>query len=95
MAELIGTIGHNLEVDPAQRFFQRKVSNRAVRVDEMGTFRELSTRKSQELLEDYHAWLSSHEVDENDGDSDQVGYVAVGIYYTEQILPKEPPHENS
>ncbi len=95
VAELIGTIGHNLEVDPSQRFFQRKVSNRAVRVDEMGTFRELSTRKSQELLEDYHAWLSSHEVDENDGDSDQVGYVAVGIYYTEQILSKEPPHENS
>jgi hypothetical protein len=95
VAELIGTIGHNLEADPAQRLFQRKVSNRALRVDEMDKFRDLSNRKSQELLEEYHAWLSSHEVDENDSNSDQVGYVAVGIYYTEQILPKEPPHENS
>lgn len=93
VAELIGTIGHNIEADPAHLLFQRKVSNRAVRVDAMGKFRELSNRKSQELLEEYHAWLSAHEVDESERDSDQVGYVAVGIYYTEHILPGEPPHE--
>lgn len=94
VAELIATIGHNIEADPAHRFFQRKVSNRAVRVGEMDMFRELSNRKSQELLEEYHAWLSSHEVDEKGSDSDQVGYVAVGIFYTEQIVSKEPPHED-
>jgi Family of unknown function (DUF6502) len=95
VGELIGTIGHNLEVDPALRYFQRKVSNTAVRTDALGKFRELSNRKSQELLEEYHAWLSSHEVDEHSSASDQVGYVAVGIYYTEQILSREPPNENS
>jgi hypothetical protein len=105
VAELIATIGHNLEAEQAHLFFQRKVSNRLVRVDAMGKFRELSNRKSQELLEEYHAWLSSHEVDadglhadadtvDSDGhDANQVGYVAVGIYYTEHLLPKGSPHE--
>jgi len=93
VAELIGTIGHNLEVEPGERFFQRKVSNKAVRVDAIGKFRELSNQKSQELLEDYHAWLSSHEVEEGDDDQDQVGYVAIGIYYTERLRSEESPHE--
>lgn len=93
VAELIGTIGHNIEADPANRFFQRKVSNTAVRLDAMDKFRELSQRKSQELLEEYHAWLSSHEADANGPDADQTAYVAVGIYYTERLHPKESPHE--
>jgi hypothetical protein len=95
VAELIGTIGHNLEAEPAQRFFQRKVSNTAVRPDAMEIFRELSNRKSQELLEEYHAWLSAHEVDagSDDHDADQTVYVAVGIYYTEQLNPKDSNNE--
>jgi hypothetical protein len=95
VAELIGTIGHNLEVEPAHRFFQRKVSNSAVRPDAMEKFRELSNRKSQELLEEYHAWLSLHEVDADGGDSNQIGYVAVGIYYTEQLNAKDPNNEHN
>lgn len=103
VAELIATIGHNLEAEQAQLYFQRKVSNRLVPVHAIGEFRELSNRKSQELLEEYHAWLSSHEIDTDklhadeldaDGlDENQVGYVAVGIYYTEQKHAKGPPHE--
>ncbi len=90
VAELIDTIGHNLEAEPAHCFFQRKVSNTAVRPDAMEKFRELSNRKSQELLEEYHAWLSVNEVDLDSNDADQIGYVAVGIYYTEQLRSKEP-----
>lgn len=94
VAELIGTIGHNIEVDPAQRFFQRKVSNTSVRPDALAKFRELSNSKSQELLEEYHAWLSSHQVDTDDShDGDGVGYVAVGIYYTEQLNAKDRSDE--
>jgi hypothetical protein len=93
VAELIGTIGHNLEVDPAHRFFQRKVSNTAIRPDAMEKFRDLSKRKSQELLEEYHAWLSSHEVDADGDDADPIGYVAVGIYYTEQLNYKDSNNE--
>ena len=37
----------------------------------MEKFRELSNRKSQELLEEYHAWLSAHEVDAESDDADQ------------------------
>jgi hypothetical protein len=79
--------------EPANRFFQSKVSNNAVRLDAMDKFRQLSNRKSQELLEEYHAWLSSHEVDGDGPDADQTGYVAVGIYYTEQLHSNETPHE--
>jgi len=93
VAELIGTIGRNLEAEPAQRFFQRKVSNTAVRPDAMEKFQALSNRKSQELLEEYHAWLSAHEVTTGNDDADQVGYVAVGIYYTEQLTSKDSKNE--
>jgi hypothetical protein len=83
VAELIGTIGHNLEVEPGRRLFQRKVSNTSVRIDSVPEFRKLSNQKSQELLEEYHAWLSDHQVDTRRDDTDQSGYVAVGIYYVE------------
>jgi hypothetical protein len=95
VAELIGTIGHNLEVEPIHRFFQRKVSNTAVRPDAMEKFRELSNRKSQELLEEYHAWLSSNEVDVDSDNAEQFGYIAVGIYYTEQLNSKDPNNERN
>ena len=80
--ELIETIGHNMMAAPADRLFQRKVSNTLVRRDVLADFREFSNRRSQELLEEYDAWLSEREV-KND-DEDQAAYVAVGIYYVEQ-----------
>jgi hypothetical protein len=84
VAELIGTIGHNLDAEPGQRRFQRKVSNVAVREEALPAFREYSNNKSQQLLEDYHAWLSNHEVSSgDDGQEESPRYVAVGIYYTE------------
>ena len=83
VAELIRTIGHNLEVGPDHRLFQRKVSNTLVRKDAIDEFRELSNRKSQELLEEYHRWLSSHEVADDGSHPQSSGYVAVGIYYVE------------
>jgi len=82
VGELIGTIGHNIMAEPADRLFQRKVSNTLVRKSVLADFRELSNRRSQELLEEYNAWLSEHEV-ESEADDD-AAYVAVGIYYVEQ-----------
>lgn len=95
VSELIGTIGHNLEVDPDHRFFQRKVSHTAVSAEIIDKFRELSNQKSQELLEEYHAWLSAHEVDDDKEQDNQIGYVAVGIYYTEHLDPKESTDEST
>ena len=80
-AELIETIGHNIESEPAERRFQRKVSTALVHKDSLAKFREMSDERSQKLLEEYDAWLSRHEV--NELDRDQAAYVAVGIYYVE------------
>lgn len=79
--ELIETIGHNMMATPADRLFQRKVSNTRVCKDALSEFRELSNRRSQELLEEYDAWLSTREV--QDQDESEAAYVAVGIYYVE------------
>lgn len=84
VSELIATIGHNLEADPTERLFQRKVSNVSIRVEDIPEFRELSNFKSQQLLEEYHAWLSDHQVSEDEENTDKAGYVAVGIYYVEK-----------
>ncbi|MFT4824161.1 MAG: hypothetical protein ACJAUG_000588 [Halioglobus sp.] len=83
-SELIATIGHNLEAESQDRLFQRKVSNVLVRAEDIPAFRELSNLKSQQLLEEYHAWLSDHEVSKDDENAGKAGYVAVGIYYVEK-----------
>jgi len=59
------------------------VSSVLVHPDALPAFRELSTRKSQLLLEEYHSWLSNHEVSPEDESSVQPCYVAVGIYYSD------------
>ena len=83
VAELIDTIGHNLVAPPAGKYFQRKVSNVLVHPDAVPAFRELSNRKSQLLLEEYHAWLSRHEIEPDVEGSVEPCYVAVGIYYSD------------
>jgi len=91
VAELVGTIGHNLRAEPEQRRFQRKVSNVLVRKDAVPSFRDYSNRKSQELLEDYHRWLVQHEVSTKGADvtGEEACYVAVGIYYAENTASGE------
>lgn len=82
VAEIIDTIGHNLAAPQGDRVFQRKVSNVLLHPDALPAFRELSNEKSQLLLEEYHHWLSNHEIDPKaDKDVDPC-YVAVGIYYS-------------
>lgn len=78
--ELIETIGHNMLAPPGERRFQRKVSSARVREEHLAAFREFSNRRSQQLLEEYDAWLAEHEVN---GQQDDAAYVAVGIYYVE------------
>lgn len=89
--ELIGTISHNLAAARPKRVFQRKVSNPAVREEALEAFRDMASHKSQELLEDYHRWLSAHEVDAEDPAAGKPHYVAVGIYYFDDTLNKDTP----
>ena len=57
----------------------------------MPAFRKLSDRQSQQLLEEYHEWLTSHEIDPAENDALQPVQVAVGIYYSEQSPDEEEP----
>jgi hypothetical protein len=93
VAELIGTIGHNLTAEPEKRLFQRKVSNVLVHPDAVPAFRELSNRKSQELLEEYHRWLTQHELHSSGDSAPAPAYVAVGIYYTDTHMAGEDSHD--
>lgn len=92
-AELIATIGHNLEAEPEDRLFQRKVSNVRIHPDAVPVFRTLSNRKSQQLLEEYHRWLVKHEVDEKEMANTKSCYVAVGIYYADNLDTVERNHD--
>jgi hypothetical protein len=89
VAEIIHSIGHNLSASPDDLLFQRKVSNVLLHPDALAAFREMSNEKSQVLLEEYHAWLSQHEVDPIAEPDVPPRYVAVGIYYTEYSAEPE------
>jgi hypothetical protein len=89
VAELIATIGHNLGAEPQQRYFQRKVSNVLVNPEVLPAFRLMSNKRSQELLEEYHLWLAQHEVNPRKNSGEAPCYVAVGIYYTDNMVSGE------
>lgn len=90
VAELIATIDHNLSAAPGRRYFQRKVSNVLVDPAAVEEFRTFSDRKSQELLEEYHRWLTRHEL-RSDSEEASPAYLAVGIYYTQNDDTGETP----
>lgn len=89
VAELIETINHNLSSPADQLLFQRKVSNKRVKPDAVPAFKKLATQKSQELLEELDNFLSKNETTDTNAN-----YVALGIYYAEEISSPAPP-ENS
>ena len=90
-AELISTIDHNLVSDEKDLHFQRKVSNHHIQADVIPEFQAFSAQKAQQLLEQFDAWLSEHEVDSGEQDSDQGHYVSLGIYYYESSKHRETP----
>ncbi len=85
VAELINTVSINITAQPGERRFQRKVSTAYLRRDALEEFREYSNARSQALLEDYDAWLTSREVSSEERGTDNAAYVAVGIYYSEGL----------
>lgn len=89
VAELLTTINHNLTHERAERVFQRKVSNTSIPAEAIDAFKAFSSQKSQELLEDYHKWLSQHEVNAETNSPNKPHYVAVGIYYYDDLLHEE------
>jgi len=90
-AELISTIDHNLVSDEKALRFQRKVSNHHIQADAVPEFQVLSARKAQQLLEQFDAWLSKHEIDCGEQNPDRGHYVSLGIYYYESSKHGETP----
>ena len=88
-AELIATIDHNLVRPDNELRFQRKVSNRYVRVDAIPRFQALAAKRSQALLEKFDALLAEYEIDPDDPEADESRYVSIGIYYYESSSENE------
>lgn len=80
VAELIGTINHNLE-HPEDPRFQRKASSNTMAADAVEEFRTLMSKKSMQLLEELDAWMTAHEVDPGKTPDEQTQRISVGIYY--------------
>jgi hypothetical protein len=79
--ELLNTIDFNLTAEECDKRYQRKVSTALLDLNAIEQFKELSNRKSQALLEELDAWLSQHEVNQDDEDA---RYISLGIYYYQQ-----------
>ena len=80
--ELISTIDHNITADPADLWYQRKVSYDNIDPHAAGKLRKLSFKKAQALLEHLNKKFSEHDAGEVATDGGK--YISLGIYYYEQ-----------
>ncbi len=95
VADLVATIGHNLDPKNGSPFFQRKVCYDNVPAEFLEQFKSLSAAESQALLEKLNAWLAARDRDANpDVQGSGRKRVGLGIYYFEEdredIPPKKP-----
>ncbi len=89
VSNLISTIGHNLNADESQRFFQRKVSYDNLPREILPAFHAMAALSSQKLLEDLDKFLAASDRDANPGiNGTGRHYAGLGIYYFEK--PYEP-----
>ncbi len=88
--ELMETIIFNMSCEPDQRRFQRKVSTHKLASDHLIKFQKHANRRSQALLEELDAWLTVHEVKDEEGTQSSSQYVGLGIYYYQ----KDPESED-
>lgn len=93
VGELISTIGHNIEAEADARWFQRKVSAHRIKAADIEAFKVYSAARSQALLEEYDQWLSERELPLDAPETDDVNYVAVGIYFHTIDSDEEVNHD--
>lgn len=89
--ELIQTIGHNMNHQDQDKRFQRKVSTTKLAKSAKETFKQMSAKYAQALLEELDAWLLEHEADT----TEESQYVSLGIYYYEPNNNEDPSHETN
>jgi len=92
VADLIETIGHNLENIEADPRFQRKVMYVSIPASALPAFRKRSAADAQALLEKLDRWLAAHDVANPPSHPDAPrARVGVGIYYFEEREASAPP----
>ena len=90
VGNLISTIGHNLQPDPIGPLFQRKVAYDNLPDEVLPTFRKVSAKRAQVLLEKLDQWLAQRDRDANPSvDGTGRNRAGVGVYYFEEPLSEE------
>ena len=75
------TLEHNINPDrkkPAR--FERMADNARISTRSAKTFMKLVENRGMEFLQEIDAWLSTHEIDESNDDTDRQVRVGVGVY---------------
>jgi hypothetical protein len=87
VSDLVDTVAYNLQADPNQRRFQRKVMYDNLSREAVAEFRRLSTERSQQVLEEFDRWLAKHDRDVT-GSTAGSGRVraGVGMYFFEEEI---------
>lgn len=91
-ADLLETIDHNVHSSGQDPYFQRKVCYFRFPVRHIPKLKELSGRKSQELLEEINAWMVEHD-DAVEKDGEAVRRAGLSIFYFEGPV-EEDDHES-
>lgn len=96
VADMIGTIEHNVVRGTTDPRYQRKVVYRSMPAAALPAFRKLSAKQSQLLLEKMDRWLASHDLDNPPDQPDLPrARVGLGIYYFEEpVTPRLPPGDD-
>jgi hypothetical protein len=94
VADLIGTIDHNIEHGNTDPRFQRKVMYRNVPLAALDEFRRLGGEQAQALLEQLDKWLAERiEQDSSDPTPQPRARAGMGIFYFEQRHEADAPQE--
>ena len=91
VADLIATIGHNLEF-PEKTFFQRKVFYDNIPVEHIESVRAVARKRGEAAIDSLVHDMAAHDRDVNPkiGGTGRIRAM-VGIYYHEEVLTPEPP----
>jgi len=93
-SDLLNTIDHNIHNEGEPPYFQRKVCYYNFPSRYLPELRELTQRRSQELLEEMNRWMAEHD---KAGQGDEVRRTGLSIYFFEgpsEGDSAEDGHEN-
>jgi hypothetical protein len=84
VADLIGTIDHNIQHGTHDPRFQRKVMYGAIPESALPAFRKLGATQAQALLERLDGWLQARDSTDTTGPATPRARVGIGIYHFEE-----------